>query len=380
MTQKWQPISMLPMFMTLGEKMCKDTSDKIEKMDFILSRKTAITDKEVAEKMHIFYRQRQNYSLIEHQLDLWKKETSDKSVLDDIEKCRASHCRTMELTRQAEKRIYALVYSTREARSSEKTKGSPNNITGYTEDEDLSITSDLVKKYDEAREAFKSMHGKMLMGGIDQDSVKRSAQRVGIWQNPNGLKINTEHELSFFYDYCMYNTMIDGMRPISISYNKFSQELSDSDRDLFKKACEAYFGYLDVLKPVGEEGVIVYDVINDQERLLIDRGLNNVAKKQESYVLVCNVIDMGGFIMTTGASTPIQIHQEDALKLHRLVGEHTYKKDVKDKDRKQFITDVFKLCFSEDLTDNVTSKGVPHGEGALKEYLAESQTLSEETH
>lgn len=376
MTPKWQPIEMLPIFIQLGEKMCEDTSDKIDKMDFTLNRRTPITDKEVAEKMHLFHRQRQNYPLILQQLDKWISDTTDKKVLEDIETCRDSHRRTMELTRQAEKRIYTLVYRTREARSARQTKGTPNIITGEVE-EDMQMSSSLIKQYDAARAAFKEMHGKMLMGGLDQDVVKRAAQRLGVWKNPNGLLINTEHEMNFFYDYCLYNTMNNGKRPIAISYQKFATEYNETSRKLFEKASHSHFGYFEVLKPVGEEGVMVYDLLNDQEHLLIDRGLNHAAQSLEAYILVSNVIDMGDFIMTTGASTPVLLHQPDTLKLHRLVGEYGYKKTVTEKDKKQLITDIFKLCLLEDLTAGVASKKVPHGEGALGEYLASAQHLSE---
>ena len=379
MSTNWQPISMLPLFTELGEKMCHDTSAKIKRMTDILTTKSVVTDKEIASIMHVLYRQRQIYPIILKQLDRWLKEAPAQPMLMQIEQCRVFQHDMMNLTQQAEKQVYPLLYQTREAKRTHITKGVAHIITSEPK-ADYQLTSEIIQQYDAARTNFKRMHAKMLTGGLNQDVVKRAATRLGIWQNPNGLKINTEHELNFFYDYCMYNTKVSGHSPVMISYTKYANEFDQTSQALFKQATQSYFGYFEIIKPVGEAGVIIYDVLTAKEHLMVDRGLNNIAHSQDAYILVSNVIDMIGFLMTTGASMPIKIHEPDALLLQRLVGQFAARKAVTEKDRKQFITDVFKLCFEEHLTENVTSNSVPHGKGALTEHLIDSGYLGTQIH
>ena len=63
--------------------------------------------------------------------------------------------------------------------------------------------------------------------------------------------------------------------------------------------------------------MVVYDRLRDTLHLMVDTGLNKVAKSLHYYTLVTHVMDFKDFLVTTGASTPVPIHTESGLKVQR---------------------------------------------------------------
>jgi hypothetical protein len=147
---------------------------------------------------------------------------------------------------------------------------------------------------------------------------------------------------------------------------------------IFETASKGEFAYLDVIEPVGEAGVIVYNRLTNSEHLMIDKGLNNIAKKLYYYTLVTHIMDFDDFLMTTGASIPVSIHTEAGLKVERRFKSflNLQKFDTNSKDYKQYVTDMYKICLHEDVTGDVTSPPVPFGEEALKAVVNPSNSIN----
>lgn len=216
------------------------------------------------------------------------------------------------------------------------------------------------------------------MGCLDKETIQRSASRLGILQGDSSLLINTEHESKLFFDYCIYQHKQGDLSGIQRSFKTFSK-LYDKERfEVFETASQGYFTYLDIIDFVGEDGLVVYDRLRDTSHLMVDNGLNKVAKSLHYYTLVTHVMDFKDFLVTTGAPTPVPVHTESGLKVQRRF--EAYLRFVKNgnvsvKEEKQYITDLYKICLHEDITGKVSSPLVPFGKEALAKRIGLTDTI-----
>ena len=74
----------------------------------------------------------------------------------------------------------------------------------------------------------------------------------------------------------------------------------------------------------------------------------------------------------------VSIHTEEGLKVERrfrsFVNSENY--DTNSKEYKQYVTDMYKICFHEDITGNVPSPLVPFGAKALKAVVNASDSIN----
>ncbi len=212
------------------------------------------------------------------------------------------------------------------------------------------------------------------MSELDREAVERSARRLDILQG-GSLLLNTEHEMNLFYDYCLYNYNRSGLNVIQRSFNHFVNRYTGEKRKLFEAAKNGYFAYLEIVEPVNETGFVVYDREREQEHLMIDSGLSQVAHSEDQYTIVTHIIRLDDFIITTGASTPIPIHTEAGSKVQCRF--EKYLKVVKagegtTQEIAQYITDMYKICLHENITGQVVSPTVPFGREALEKRVMAS--------
>ena len=225
---------------------------------------------------------------------------------------------------------------------------------------------DLVR-YDRIRKILTDLYPKFFTG-IDREVIECCGKRLEVFRD-NALLLNTEHESKIFFDYILYNYKIGGVNLIQKAFNKFSKYYEGDVLDIFTAAKNGYFAYLKILSPVGDEGLMVYDRERNLEYLMIDRGLNNVAKRKAKTAIVTNIIKFDNYIITTGASTPVFLETEDGQMIQTIFKQHSRRiqegGDEK-KTRFQYISDIYRTCFQEDITGQVTSPAAPFGKAALK--------------
>jgi hypothetical protein len=89
------------------------------------------------------------------------------------------------------------------------------------------------------------------------------------------------------------------------------------------------------------------------------------------------VYDFNDFIITTGASTPVDINTAEGSKLQQrydMFAKELASDKVDVKERRQYVTDLYKICLHEDITATVSSAVLPFGKQALKARIPTSDS------
>ena len=377
--RNWKPITQLQVFLDLIEKMYRDTQAKMTKLS--LADDYTISDAELSAIMHILYRQSENYNILIEQLNIWQAQSKELEKLRLIETAIQRNQEVFLITTKCQKAANDLIFKTIEMQHSYV----PNSMNAINKTSDYrkphiqnkyNVTETRILRYQQLRESIDKIFSSFFIS-MNKEAIERSAKRLEIFQGESVL-LNTVHESNVFFDYCFYQYRFDNL---SIIQHSFQQSLNSYEPEIlsiFETASKAEFVYVDIIEAVGEAGVVIYNRLNDSEHLMIDKGLNNIAKKLHYYTLVAHVMDFGDFLMTTGASVPVSIHTEEGLKVERRFKSflNLQNSDTNSKDYKQYVTDMYKICFHEDITGDVNSPPVPFGEKALKTLINASDSIN----
>lgn len=236
--------------------------------------------------------------------------------------------------------------------------------------QEFSLKRDFVDRYDHVREVIKDIFSKF-MADISRDAILRSASRLGV-KSGEALLLNTAHETDFFFDYCIRTYKKDGLSIIQRGFNRFCNQYEGEKLEIFKVAKDASFAFLEILEPLGDEGLVVYDQLKNSKHLLIDRGLNKTARGNHTYKIVSHFMDFEDFIMTTGAATPVMVDTEEGSPVQKRFEEYLHYINSGGNDSRetaQYITDMFKICLEEHITGNVVSPPVPFGRASQDKHI-----------
>lgn len=377
--QNWQNIDQLPLFNTLLHKMRIDTLFKLELLKNSLVNHYTILDADIANIMHVLHRQLKNYPVLLEQLDIWKNEIERPDEIELIDAtlslCHETNSMTKECQALAEKVKNITVEAQYQISGYDK-ESKENIFKTIPSTHSYTLTEEQVKRYRKIRQMLHDLYPKFI-GCLDEETVQRSASRLGISQG-RSLLINTEHESKLFFDYCMYQHKQGDLTGIQRSFKTFAKLYTNEWFEAFEIASQGYFAYLDILDSVDEDGLVVYDRLRDTLHLMVDNGLNKVAKSLHCYTLVTHVMDFKDFLVTTGASTPVPVHTESGLKVHRRFEAYLRlfnngKASVKEE--RQYITDLYKICLHEDITGKVSSPLVPFGKEELEKRIGLTNTI-----
>jgi len=374
----WQPITQLQVFADLIEKMYCDTQAKITKLS--LADNYTISDAELSTIMHTLYRQSENHNVLIEQLSMWQAQTKELEKLRLIESAIKRNQEAHLVTTKCQRMVNDLIFKTIEMQhscipQSMKPANKTNNYCKPHIQSNYNITNAQVLRYQQIRDSIGKLFPSFL-SCMSKEAVDRSATRLELLRDKS-LLINTEHENNVFMDYCLHQYKFDNLNVMQRSFQKSLHNYEEDMLLIFETASKGEFAYLDIIEPIGEDGIIVFNRLTNTEHLMIDKGANNIAKKLHYYTLVTHIMDFDDFLMTTGASVPVSIHTEEGLKVERRFKFFLDMQnvDINGKDYKQYITDIYKLCFHEDITGDVASPSVPFGEEALKARVNASDSI-----
>jgi hypothetical protein len=379
-SHNWQNISQLPLMSTLLHKMRTDTLFKLELLKKSLAKPYTILDGDIAPIMHALHRQLKNYPVLLEQFAIWKNETQSPDEVELINSALALCHQTNSITKECQELAEKVKNVTVEARSQIPQcdqKSKENIIKTMQSTHSYTLTEDQVKRYCNIRQMLQGLYPKFV-GSLDKETVQQSASRLGILQGDSSLLINTEHETNLFFDYCIYQHKQGDLTGIQRSFKTFSKLYTKEWFEVFEIASQGYFAYLDILDSVDEDGLVVYDRLRDTLHLMVDNGLNKVARSLHYYTIVTHVMDFKDFLVTTGASTPVPVHTESGLKVQRRFEAYLRlfnNRESSVKKEKQYITDLYKICLHEDITGKVSSPLVPFGKEELEKRIGITNTI-----
>lgn len=376
----WQPISQLDIFASLVEKMMYDTQTKLNKLKQIRDDQCTVTDAELVSILHILHRQVGNYPFMVEQFQRWRAQNPTSSELQLIETALAHNEVASAFTNECQTIANGLVRQTIEAKSNVAGNISNSittvNLAKYHSKKSYSLTDEQLSSYKRFRTILQDLHPKFIVS-IPKDGFTRCGKRLEVLQG-NSLFLNTEHETNLLFDYCLHTYKESGRNCLQQSFNRFSAHYEGETLKVFKVAKEGYFAYLESIKPIADGGLVVYDRLRNREHLMIDSGLNKVAKSMYKHTVVTFVMDFGEYVITTGASTPVAVHTEEGIKVQRRFNEYlalVASGKNTTQDDAQYITDMYKICLHEGITGKVDSLAVPFGKEALQKRVRSSSNV-----
>ena len=226
------------------------------------------------------------------------------------------------------------------------------------------ISPELLAEYDRIQAAMPSLHQDVIF--IDPQYILDTAGRRLELKQGSGLMIETEHEMNVFVDYGIFECRKDGLTAAEKYYNRnFASETNSLRKSIIYAYKNNHFALLKVLKHIPEHGILVHDSALQQDFLLLDRGLAASAKKSTNIMILTHYLTFSNFIITTGASTPIELDKPYSTKIidkyQQLL---SYEKGSKP--YCQGITDLYKTIIHDNITKVVSSRGLPLNYNSLQ--------------
>lgn len=227
--------------------------------------------------------------------------------------------------------------------------------------ENETVTDEMMQVYQQFREGYKGIHSDLIF--TDAENMMNTAgRRLGVISGKT-MHIETEHEMDVLVDYGLFQYRKDGKNIVERYYDLHHKLYSGEKLNALIALKNARFSFLKVIKPVHEHGTAVLDPLTNETLLLIDRGLYQVAQKYQNYSVLTHYLIMPGFIMTTGASTPVNLSTPAGMKIQaifeRLISHHRNENVLDQASYFQCITDLFKTAIHEDVAKSVSANQLP---------------------
>ncbi len=230
-----------------------------------------------------------------------------------------------------------------------------------SDEDEMLMSKDLLQMYQQVRDILADIHKEIIF--LDPENMVNNAGRRLEVMKGKQLFIETEHEMNVLIDYGLLQYRKDGKNIVERYYDLHYKLYPDQKLAVlhaFKQSC---FSLLEIIKPVEEYGLIVYDHLTGESLLMIDRGLCKVAKTRPGYVLLTHYLRMPNFVLTTGAPTPVLLNSivgKSMWKIfERMINHHCHEKKLDQSFYLQCITDLFKMAICENVTKAVTSRELP---------------------
>jgi hypothetical protein len=181
-------------------------------------------------------------------------------------------------------------------------EGHLDNIFTQSSDKNV-VSEDLLKAYQQVREILKDIHKEVMILDLE-NMINTVGRRLKLMQGKH-LFIETEHEMNILCDYGLFQYQKNGKNVAEHYYDLHHKLYSSQKLAILQAYKQARFSFLEIVKPINEHGLIVYDPLKGKSFLMIDKGFYQLARKHPGYALLRHYVEMPNFILTTGASTPV---------------------------------------------------------------------------
>jgi hypothetical protein len=215
---------------------------------------------------------------------------------------------------------------------------------------------EMIERYRRLRE-ISMQHHHAILKLIPRDAMLRCARSVGL-ANGNTLVYDSEEELTLVFDLAIYTAPADRTRAVE-RYARSARFASGSDEAAMLEAmCNARFAIMAVRRRHPVAGLIVTDLFRHTELWMMDEGFE--ISVPEGAVLATRYIAPDRFVMTTGASVPVDLHLlARAIKTAPLL---MRKSRADALDDRRFAEAVYSTAIAEGVMDGVRYDG-PFGVG-----------------
>jgi len=161
--------------------------------------------------------------------------------------------------------------------------------------------SELVSRYKTFREINRKLNS-ILTKRLSRKAMGECGRKLGILKG-DVFVLGNEDEISILMDYCIYNCRENGQNAVS-RYLEESPPAGDTDEyTVLKAMSESFYTLVEIAEVLPGVGALADDLFSDRRYPLIDMGLGSSAV--EGFVLAARLIPFADFVMTSGASLPV---------------------------------------------------------------------------
>lgn len=231
----------------------------------------------------------------------------------------------------------------------------------YSVQNEMEVSSSMLQTYQQFRDIFKEIHKDLLF--TDPETMINTAGRRLEVMNGKQMFIETEQEMNVLIDYGLFQYRQEEKNIVQRYYNSHHDLYSGQKLNALRVLKDARFSLLRIIKPVDQHGLLVEDRLTDETLLMIDKGLHQLATSRKNYAILTHYLRATGFVMTTGASTPVSLNDVTGKKMwgifERLIRHHHNDDFLDHKSYFQCITDLFKTAIHENVVKKVASRELP---------------------
>lgn len=241
-------------------------------------------------------------------------------------------------------------------------------------------------KYDKLDERYKRFRhlGERISNDLleytpkGQDVLPAVARKLGLAIHERTIIFDSEAQMGVLADCMIYDCYEGGLNAVD-RYMAAHPPAPGSDEQLLLDAQKnALFRILSVLNVLPGIGVQTYDVLNDENVLLLDHGLSLGAVP--GLPLATRTVDLGSFHMTTGAPMPVLSAETLEAIRRMLIEEHAEDPDsfraLSPPARADVTARIIRLCFEAGAAQDIEMESLEEQDAmALQEaegmpYLA----------
>jgi len=141
-----------------------------------------------------------------------------------------------------------------------------------------------------------------LVETLDKRAIDEGASKLGLLRR-GMLAFESEEEMPALMDYCIHNFRDGGRNAVRKYLDESPPPPGSEERAVLTAMLKSYYSLFQVLDVARGVGVTVQDLLRGDTAFLADIGFGDTAEK--SAILATRVIPMEGFLMTSGASLPV---------------------------------------------------------------------------
>ena len=159
-----------------------------------------------------------------------------------------------------------------------------------------------LKDYSKLRKELKRLHG-TLVKQLDDSDLDEAGIALGLLDG-DVLSVGVEEEITVLIDHCLYSSRQDGKTVLEAYGESRKLKPGTPRRRLLDAMADSRFSVYRFDRIHRGVGAEVSDLFYGHRRVLVDVALSNSMGK--GGLLLSRTLDMGDWIMTTGAGLPFE--------------------------------------------------------------------------
>ena len=161
----------------------------------------------------------------------------------------------------------------------------------------------VLNRYKELRARGRALNDRLIKQ-LPKTAIRECAKKLGLLEGKT-LVLDSEHELSVLFDYCLYSHR-RGNKTVIDRYLEHAPPAVPSEEDmrLLNAMSNAYYSLFLVDAVQTDKGATLHDLLRDKTFFLMDTGLGQSVRPE--LMLAGRVLSLADFAMNSGAFIPLQ--------------------------------------------------------------------------